>query len=86
MNHYGQNEGIGVIYIENFRRTKMSIQIKGKSIASLKDLTREEIEQILKTSELLVAIQFILPVIKYRAIYAIISLYFKSRHILNENI
>lgn len=53
MNHYGQNEGIGVKYIENFRRTKMSIQMRGKSIASLKDLTREEIEQILKTSGVL---------------------------------
>jgi len=31
----------------------MSIHMKGKSIASLGDLTREEIEQILKTSELL---------------------------------
>ncbi len=32
---------------------KMSIHMKGKSLASLYDLTREEIEQILKTSELL---------------------------------
>jgi len=31
----------------------MAIQMKGKSLASLYDLTREEIEQILKTSELL---------------------------------
>ena len=31
----------------------MAINMKGKSLASLKDLTREEIEQILKTSELL---------------------------------
>ena len=31
----------------------MALQMKGKSLASLKDLTREEIEQILKTSELL---------------------------------
>ena len=31
----------------------MSIHMKGRSIASLGDLTREEIEQILKTSELL---------------------------------
>ena len=31
----------------------MSINMKGKSLASLHDLTREEIEQILKTSELL---------------------------------
>jgi ornithine carbamoyltransferase len=31
----------------------MSIHMKGKSVASLGDLTREEIEQILKTSELL---------------------------------
>jgi ornithine carbamoyltransferase len=30
----------------------MAIQMKGRSIASLYDLTREEIEQILKTSEL----------------------------------
>src|SRR5512137_2120644 len=31
----------------------MAINMKGKSLASLHDLTREEIEQILKTSELL---------------------------------
>jgi len=31
----------------------MAIQMKGKSLASLYDLTREEIEQIFKTSELL---------------------------------
>ena len=31
----------------------MSINMKGKSLASLKDLTKEEIEEILKTSELL---------------------------------
>ena len=31
----------------------MAIQMKGKSLASLYDLTKEEIEQILKTSELL---------------------------------
>jgi ornithine carbamoyltransferase len=31
----------------------MSVNMKGKSLASLRDLTREEIEQILKTSELL---------------------------------
>jgi ornithine carbamoyltransferase len=31
----------------------MAVTMKGKSLASLKDLTREEIEQILKTSELL---------------------------------
>jgi ornithine carbamoyltransferase len=31
----------------------MSVDMKGKSLASLYDLTREEIEQILKTSELL---------------------------------
>ncbi len=31
----------------------MSVQMKGKSLAALKDLTREELEQILKTSELL---------------------------------
>jgi len=31
----------------------MAINMKGKSLASLADLTREEIEQILKTSELL---------------------------------
>jgi len=31
----------------------MSIHMKGKSLASLDHLTREEIEQILKTSELL---------------------------------
>ena len=31
----------------------MAVNMKGKSLASLKDLTREEIEQILKTSELL---------------------------------
>jgi len=31
----------------------MAIQMKGKSLASLNDLTKEEIEQILKTSELL---------------------------------
>ena len=32
---------------------KMAIQMKGRSIASLYDLTKEEIEEILKTSELL---------------------------------
>jgi len=32
---------------------KMAVQMKGKSLAALNDLTREEIEQILKTSELL---------------------------------
>ncbi len=31
----------------------MAVRMKGKSLASLKDLTREEIEEILKTSELL---------------------------------
>ncbi|MBM4348081.1 MAG: ornithine carbamoyltransferase, partial [Deltaproteobacteria bacterium] len=31
----------------------MAVQMKGKSLAALNDLTREEIEQILKTSELL---------------------------------
>ena len=31
----------------------MAIHMKGKSLASLKDLTKEEVEQILKTSELL---------------------------------
>ena len=31
----------------------MAVNMKGKSLASLNDLTREEIEQILKTSELL---------------------------------
>ena len=31
----------------------MAIRMKGKSLASLYDLTREEIEQILKTSALL---------------------------------
>src|SRR4030043_1987914 len=31
----------------------MSIDMKGKSLASLHDLTKEEIEQILKTSDLL---------------------------------
>jgi ornithine carbamoyltransferase len=31
----------------------MAVQMKGKSLATLNDLTREEIEQILKTSELL---------------------------------
>ncbi len=31
----------------------MAINMKGKSVASLADLTKEEIEQILKTSELL---------------------------------
>jgi len=31
----------------------MAVTMKGESLASLKDLTREEIEQILKTSELL---------------------------------
>ena len=31
----------------------MAIQMKGKSLASLYDLTREEMEQIFKTSELL---------------------------------
>jgi len=31
----------------------MAIHMKGKSLASLSDLTKEEIEQILKTSELL---------------------------------
>src|SRR4030042_3696460 len=30
----------------------MAVQMKGRSLASLKDLTREEIEKILKTSEL----------------------------------
>jgi ornithine carbamoyltransferase len=31
----------------------MAIHMKGKSLASLADLTKEEIEEILKTSELL---------------------------------
>ena len=31
----------------------MAVQMKGKSLASLYDLTREEMEQIFKTSELL---------------------------------
>ena len=31
----------------------MAVNMKGKSLASLHDLTREEIEQIFKTSELL---------------------------------
>ena len=31
----------------------MAINMKGKSLASLYDLTREEIEQIFKTSEFL---------------------------------
>ena len=31
----------------------MAVNMKGKSLASLNDLTKEEIEQILKTSELL---------------------------------
>jgi ornithine carbamoyltransferase len=35
------------------RSKKMAIHMKGKSLASLYDLTREEIEQILKTAELL---------------------------------
>jgi aspartate carbamoyltransferase catalytic subunit len=32
---------------------EMAIHMKGKSLASLYDLTKEEIEQIFKTSELL---------------------------------
>ena len=36
----------------------MAVNMKGKSLASLYDLTREEIEQILKTSELLEASEF----------------------------
>ncbi len=35
------------------REEKMAVHMKGKSLASLDHLTREEIEQILKTSELL---------------------------------
>ena len=31
----------------------MAVNMKGKSLASLYDLTREEIEQVLKTSEFL---------------------------------
>jgi ornithine carbamoyltransferase len=31
----------------------MAVNMKGESLASLADLTKEEIEQILKTSELL---------------------------------
>ncbi len=33
--------------------SKMAVQMKGKSLATLNDLTREELEQILKTSELM---------------------------------